>query len=393
MKVSFQSKSLHVWVVPVAILMACAPSVAQTPAAQQPLTPAQSQRVSSATRFDAKAFEAQATRQIAVIRAAAQRCQGQSIPSPELLQAVKVLGDMLPRSARIQSLSRQADQARQMLSQATNEKEMTQAQATLDELQTQLEQDPQYSQALSVLDAKLNAPAPLSDPESFLSPLPSPIFQPEQTPTRISNATSASNGFNRLQAGDILLWEQRDGNGRLEKITSFFYARTFTHAGIYLGDYGLGGPQGEKLVYEANPGDGVKVYPLGGINGTGRWLQRGRHVAIGRVKNLSLINNVVRLIYRYHAYGDGVTGYNWLFFVPKESTFSGIYCSQLPWLTFQDINLDSNDLSYDLWFAAHFLIFGLASFESAYTTAWTMVAPDELRASTKIDWYYDQINP
>lgn len=300
-------------------------------------------------------------------------------PTPELLPAIQGLAEALPCSSQTRALKLQARQLYHTLSNSSDPAEREKLTAQLSAIVGQIERDPEYAQALQYIKFRLAPPLALPD---FGVPL-------AQTPPANSAVPMSTSGsgipINQLQIGDILLWEDRSG-GLRDHLFSWTYARTFTHAAVYLGDVGIGGPKGERRTYEAeNPTLGVRTEKF-----DGRWTRSGLHVAIGHVNGLATLTRFSMLLYYYGMLGDnGRTPYHIWPPWDKHWLNNGLYCSQLPWLVYSGrVDLDSNDFGYDLWFAIHNFYEPLA-----FLIARDAVFPDEIRASSNITWYYDKINP
>ena len=348
-------------------------------------------------------------KQLEVVKQAAAICQAQKHGSAELLSAVNTLQAMLPCSAKTRELLQQQQSLRQKMMGVASQSEYEKLSASAHSVSNEIEQDPGYAQVMHAIDARL---AP-----SYRKPA----------------ARASFPSMSELQPGDILLYDGRTYNGPgslayfIEvRIEGFAYAQTFTHAALYLGSYGLGGnpktglglQKGgrnnplNQLVYEAvGPGSGICVDdfyflankapdhldPLGPLG----WNYPGLHVAIGRVNNTTMLQDLVTCIRAYNTfYGAGKTPYHK--FSPyvswdKNNIHDGLYCSQLVWYVYNQahIDLDSNNPDYIAWFVEHNKWLELLPpFNiNPADIAIGGVFPDELRASSNITWYYDQINP
>ena len=342
-------------------------------------------------------------KQLAVVKQEAIRCQAQKHGSAELTSAVNTLQAMIPCSATMRQLLQQQQSLHQKMAIAASGPEYEKLTASARSISSQIEQDPAYAQAMRAIDARL---APSYRKPAVRTSFPS---------------------MSELQPGDILLYDGRTFNGLSNgsflqvEIEHFAYAQTFTHAALYLGTYGLGfnlyrlplpggkdNPLNQKTYAADGSHDGVRssdfffvqnstTKPYGPIG----WNYPGLHVAIGRVNNTVMIQDLVTCIRAYNTFhDDGRTPYHKMSpFVSwnKTSIKNGLICSQLVWYVYNQahIDLDSNDPNYIAWFALHnaynpfLLLFspGLVFF------AYEAVFPDELRASPNITWYYDQTNP
>lgn len=313
------------------------------------------------------ALNAAVDRQLALIESQAQLSQAMGEPAPGYFAAINRLRDMLPRSARTRRMQAQGEMLRSLCPLGiVND----QTAAALSDIDTQAQQDSVYQQALLTVDARL--------------------FPKGAARNDVPHALAASSGpfpYAQLRPGDVMLWDNR-GGGRLSVIGDFFYAHPFTHAALYLGTYGIdGSTTGVRRTYEA------ETRTSGVISDAfdGRWDQRGIHVALGHVRNVSLIQGLTTVIRAYRQFGDG--GHTPYHLIPpwnEDYLAHGLYCSQLVWVPYKQsgVDLDSNDWRYATWFVLHNWWVPFAAQIAYYT-----VFPDELRASTAIDWYYDQVNP
>jgi len=350
-------------------------------------------------------------KQLLVIKQAAINCQRQKHGSVELISAVNTLQEMLPCSAKTRELLQQQHSLQQKMALAASESERQKLNASARSISYEIEQDPAYAEAMHAIDARL---APHYSKPAVRTSFPS---------------------MSELQPGDILLY---DANSLYNNYTRPFdlfgegwlYARTFTHAALYCGSayndqkgpsYNVGfggrlpytshttGDRADVLNQRTYAADGSErgicvdnflqgspPYQLG-------WDTPGLHVAIGRVNGVSLPSGLVTCIRAYNTFGDKTSNtdiqtpyhkfsiaVSW----DKTSIKDGLYCSQLVWYVYNQngVDLDSNDPSYIAWFTWHnewMLFRGVHPDDLALGA----VFPDELRESSKITWYYDQINP
>ncbi len=189
------------------------------------------------------------------------------------------------------------------------------------------------------------------------------------------NSGSAPN-FGHLVRGEIMFYA---GNN---KINNFFYAKKYSHIGLYDGATGT-----TQFVYEANPDDGVNRRQL-----LGNWNTSQSCVAFARVNGTTPDQRQSALDWAKTTYGiNSVTPYNYNFL--DKNTNSALYCSQLPWKTFMHlgINLDSNSSTYSSWLIIRFS--SVAYGFPAATAANLMVAPDESALSSSVSIYHEGLNP
>lgn len=313
------------------------------------------------------ALNAAVDRQLALIESQAQLSEAMGEPAPGYFAAINRLRDMLPRSAQTRRMQAQGEVLRSLYPLGIVD---DRAAAALSATDLQAQQDWVYQQALLTVDARL---------------FPKGAARNEAPHDRA--ASSSPFPYAQLRPGDVML-SNVQGGGRLLEIGDFLYANPFTHAALYLGTYGIDGfSTGLRRTYEAeDPTHGVVSDRL-----EGRWDKKGLHVALGHVKNFSSIQGLVTVIRAYNQFGNnGHTPYH--LYPPWNEDYlaHGLYCSQLVWVPYRQsgVDLDSNDWHYITWFALHNWWVPFAAQIAYYT-----VFPDELRASTAIDWYYDQVNP
>ena len=159
---------------------------------------------------------------------------------------------------------------------------------------------------------------------------------------------------------------------------SYIYAMDWSHVGIYAGN-------GE--VYESDTHgdfdcDGVDFRDISKFLHDGYEIQYAQHEESG---GRSRVDEA--LDWAEGEYGEGCeTGYNWWF--QNKWTDSSLYCSQLAWKVYKnieddyDVDLDSNHWIYHTWLAmryGHILALALAI---------PAVAPDEVARDGDLDYYY-----
>lgn len=192
--------------------------------------------------------------------------------------------------------------------------------------------------------------------------------------------TNAPN-FGSLTRGEIMFYAGDN------KINNIFYAKKFSHIGLYDGVIG-----GTQRVYEANP---VGDTHLGGARReslTNGWDDPGGCVAFATVNGTTPLQRQNALDWAESTYGiNGQTPYNYNFL--NKNIDSALYCSQLVWKTFMHLNidLDSNSAVYSAWMIERFSLVGAGG--AAGTVAYLMVAPDEIALSPSVAIYHEGLNP
>jgi len=170
--------------------------------------------------------------------------------------------------------------------------------------------------------------------------------------------------WSNLRRGNIMFQNSGD------KVAGFAYALEFNHAGTY---------DGNNLVYESNPNDGVNMRRLA------NWQANNLYIGLGRNNQKSEADVTRALDWAKSYYGtNGRTRYNWWF--PDKWTDKSLYCSQLVWKIHgrAGSDLDSNDWGYFVWFVARWSrINGILA--SAFVVS--MVAPDEIARSSRVSVY------
>lgn len=289
----------------------------------------------------------------------------------ELQQSITEVVHTLPYSPHVLSLQKQGQQLYFALMKAKSPDEAKRLTAQLSAVQDQVNQDPSYLATMNALEARLFAPEP----------------RLERTPSAAQSNALKAFPYAELRPGDVLLMENRSSSGFF-KFMDDKYARVFTHAAIYLGDVGFTSHL-HGYSYEAlNPVQGVRVTYF-----DNNWNRPGLHVAIGHV-NISSIRSLITAVRAVNTFGNGQTQYH--LSPPWDKRFyqlgpvKFLYCSQLVWVPYSQsgIDLDSNNVNYRLWFDANNWWDPFAD-----STCKAAVFPDELRSSTNITWYYDQVNP
>jgi hypothetical protein len=189
------------------------------------------------------------------------------------------------------------------------------------------------------------------------------------------SSTQAPN-FGVLLRGDLILYS---GDNR---VNNFFYAKKFSHVGIYDGS-----ANGFQWVYEANPSDGVNLRRLD-LN----WQETGSCIALSYV-GTSPSNRTGVLDWAKQQYGaNGATPYNYVFW--DKSINTALYCSQLVWKAYKhiDLELDSNHVDYLGWMTLHYSLFPVGGLAGA-ALAIAMVAPDEIARHSLVNIYNEGQNP
>lgn len=183
-------------------------------------------------------------------------------------------------------------------------------------------------------------------------------------------------GSSGLDRTDILFMA---GNN---KFNNFFYAKKYSHIGVYNGT----NAQGVRQVYEANPGDGVNLRTF-----SGNW-QGVSGVCIARayVDGPSMTARTNALNWAQAQFGtNSQTPYSFDFY--NVDSTNAIYCSQLVRKIYLNsgyisIDLDSDATVYRDWFLNRYLAISMFEGGSAYLTDYIdrAVAPDEIALHSKI---------
>lgn len=340
-----------------------------------------------------------------------------------LLQAEEEFRSRLPYSEQTRAAQVRVAEVYQALTQNPDAETQAELLEELQALEVQMQSDANFAlidQILSrrlvdALNAKVEAgqqsetPAPI--PTSLATPLPdstpipdsgiitrtgeSILVQPsaaDQTPDyewfanawtalfpREACSSTAAPDFNLLARGEIMFL------GHDEVIPNFFYAKKYTHTAMYNGVF-----DGAQSVFEAWPGVGVRRRPLA----TAWQISKGC-VAFAKVTGTTPTQRENALNAAITTYGtNGTTPYNFNFL--DKDTNSALYCSQLVYKVFRQINntnLDSNDATYRSWLIARFAPFGLLFGVTASNAANLMVAPDEIALHSSMDIYHQRQNP
>ncbi|MEZ4616903.1 MAG: hypothetical protein R2867_15555 [Caldilineaceae bacterium] len=201
--------------------------------------------------------------------------------------------------------------------------------------------------------------------------------------------------FGRLRRGDLLFYKGAD------KLHNFVYARKFSHTGIYDGPNSLGQPQ----VYESNAYNNEEDTDGGPklINMNNYWTtNEDRCIALARFDPYLIPQELVEeaLDNRQQLYGvNGETPYpdetpsEIISYWPNKEQNDKLYCPLVPWKVFDvmDIDIDSNDLRYRVWFTLHWAWFvtGVGAWEAGNL----IVAPDEIYLHDNIILYSEGVNP
>jgi hypothetical protein len=188
------------------------------------------------------------------------------------------------------------------------------------------------------------------------------------------NPDAVVNGprWNWLWAGDTLFIR---GGGWSSVPNRILYCSKYCHAGTY---------NGNNLVFESNPGKGVRLLPLIA------WKARGAYVGIGWNDYVSNLRERQALNWAKNKWGaeknSHRTNYNYMF--TDKWTDARLYCSQLVWKQHQWLgyNVDSNNWAYLM---SMYSRWGYAGF----AIAWSGVMPDEVALSSVMYIYTQGYNP
>lgn len=335
-----------------------------------------------------------------------------------LQRAQEAFERQMPYSATTRKNQAQLGALNQALFEATDQETREKLWHEIETLQSQMLQDPSFALVAQIVNRRLtdamNAKI-AADLASEKTPTPQPTATPtdsiglksDENEAPIMDTSRANNGG--LQTFQAVIWIRsfpRDGcnsssapnfgsltRGELmfyagdNKINNFFYAKKFSHVGIYDGVIG-----GSQRVYESNPSG--PVY-LGGARreflDTG-WKNTGGCVAFATVNGTTATQRQSALDWAETTYGiNGQTPYNYNFL--DKDTNSALYCSQLPWKMFMHlgIDLDSDSSVYSSWLIIRFS--SIAYGFPAATAADFMVAPDEIALSSSTIFYQEGTNP
>jgi cell wall-associated NlpC family hydrolase len=291
-------------------------------------------------------------------------------PDPRLFGALLRLEEMLPRSAATRRAQERGKKAYLAMLSTRSQKLLRNWPATRESIEREMLRDTVYLKALQALDRRLTPEAPVSVPK----------------PPIISSRKGASLPLDQMRPGDIMIWDDRSGPP-LVRVAISLYASKCTHTAIYLGETSSRGKGVQRWTLEAqSPALGVRTAVMGR-----KWTRPGLHVALGHIQGIAPARAAQIARNAVEVYGaDGRTPYH--IWPPWDKTYcqDGLYCSQLVWCVYQKngIDLDSNDWHYLAWFTIHNWFNPYAA-----PTAYFGVFPDEIKASPRISWYYDQANP
>jgi cell wall-associated NlpC family hydrolase len=308
--------------------------------------------------------------QIRAVATMARNRSAKNKPDPRLFGSLLRLEEMLPRSAATRRAQERGKKAYLAMLSTRSPKLLRRWPATRKAIEREMQRDITYTKALEAVDKRLAAVEPVSVRKTPVSASPK----------------GASLPFDQMRPGDIMIWDDRSGPP-LVRVAISLYASKCTHTAIYLGEAAARGKGVQRWTLEAqSPALGVRTAVMGR-----KWTRPGLHVALGHVQGIApgraaqIAKNAV------DTYGaDGRTPYH--IWPPWDKTYcqEGLYCSQLVWCVYQQngVDLDSNDWHYLAWFTIHNWFNPYAA-----PTAYFGVFPDEIKASPRISWYYDQANP
>lgn len=191
--------------------------------------------------------------------------------------------------------------------------------------------------------------------------------------------------FDQMRPGDVMVWDDRSGPPMVRLGLALFAMRS-THSALFVGTTVRDGVT-ERWVYEAHsPQFGVRMARME----RKKWMRPGLHVSLGHVAGVTPGQSAEAVRRCIETYGvrDKTPYHTW---PPWDKRYdrAGIYCSQLIWVAYRPlgVDLDSNDWRFLSWFTVHNWWDPYAA-----STAYYGIFPDEIRTSSKIDWYYDQVN-
>jgi cell wall-associated NlpC family hydrolase len=308
--------------------------------------------------------------QIALIARLARKTPGRRTPDPRLFDALARLEEMLPRSSatrRAQENGRRAYLSLIATKSARAGRKWIEVRSAVER---QMRNDNQYRCALEAVDRRLA------------------LERSDAAPVKPASATGAPRSlpFDKMRPGDVMIWDDRSGPP-LVRVALSLFAWKCTHSAIYLGSTTT--PHGgiQRWTLEAqSPALGVRSAVMGR-----KWTRPGLHVALGHVNGFTPARAAQIAATAVETYGtDGRTPYH--VWPPWDKTYTrdGMYCSQLVWSVYQrnGVDLDSNDWRYLAWFTVHNWFNPYAA-----PTAYFAVFPDEIKRSSHVTWYYDQVNP
>lgn len=341
-------------------------------------------------------------------------------PDPRLFGELSRLEEMLPRSAATRRAQERGKRAYIAMATRRSMKLARDWPKLRAEIEREMQSDKQYMRALAALDRRLDADAKRrsaavstgvsdvldrslrsiggteADQESIrhagaelLIPANLPVARTKGKPGALNRKTSSSKPkafpFEQLRPGDIMIWDDRSGPPMV-RVALALFAQKCTHTALYLGETSSRAHGVQRWILEAqSPALGVRISVLGK-----KWTRPGLHVSLGHVNGIAPGRAAQLASAAVDAYGsDGRTPYH--IWPPWDKTYTqeGLYCSQLLWAVYDKngVDLDSNDWHYLVWFTVHNWFNPYAA-----PTAYFAVFPDEIKASPKITWYYDQPN-
>jgi hypothetical protein len=290
-------------------------------------------------------------------------------PDPRLFGALTRLEEMIPRSSATRRAQERGKKAFITMAAGKSPRLLKAWPALRESIEKQSSRDTAYVRAVAAIDRRL----------SVSSPAPAKVIAPT-APKKYKSLP-----FDEMRPGDIMIWDDRSGPP-LVRAAIALYASKCTHTAIYLGETRTRGHGLERWTLEAqSPALGVRSAVMGR-----KWLRPGLHVSLGHVQGFTPARAAQAASLAVQSYGtDGRTPYH--IWPPWDKTYTqqGMYCSQLVWSIYDQngIDLDSNDWHYLAWFAIHNWFNPYAA-----PTAFFGVFPDEIKASPRITWYYDQQN-
>ena len=290
-------------------------------------------------------------------------------PDPRLFGALTRLEEMIPRSVATRRAQERGRKAFVSMAGARSRRLLTAWPAMRQSIEKQIGSDVAYVRTLEALDRRLS-----------IAPPAAAKANPRSYPIRYKSLP-----FDQMRPGDVMIWDDRSGPP-LVRAAIALYASKCTHTAIYLGETRTKAHGLERWTLEAqSPALGVRSAVMGR-----KWLRPGLHVSLGHVQGFTSARAALAAARAVQTYGtDGRTPYH--VWPPWDKTYTqqGMYCSQLIWSIYDQngVDLDSNDWHYLAWFAIHNWFNPYAA-----PTAYFGVFPDEIKASPRIAWYYDQQN-
>ena len=288
-------------------------------------------------------------------------------------QVIQEFVDRVPMSSATKEYQEQMKEALEGVEHLTSPSEQKAAIVNIKNLRQQmLDGDAQLVSTLAYFDI-LKA----DYDNEFTPPLRS------STGRKSTRHTSGSGALRDVSEDDIE--EQEDEINRPGDIMFVYYdhinpswlwAMDWSHVGLYAGD---------GQVYESDVGFGCGGADLRNIS---KFIRDGYEIQYAQLDEEDGRSHVDEALdWAQDTYGTGCdTGYNWAF--PNKWTDSSLYCSQLVWKTYKnieddyDVDLDSNHWIYLGWIALHY---GNAHIAALAIPA---VAPDEIARDGDLDYYY-----